>query len=70
MNIADPTQSFVDTTLGYLFDYAAGTNFKLFISMDVTASGIACAAGRPCCNGVSFFPYNHKQYFVFQVDHY
>ena len=32
--MGDPTPDWVQTTLEYLFNYAAETNFKLFISMD------------------------------------
>lgn len=51
LNIGDPTEPYVATTLLELFDYAWGKDFKLFISMDLSASGAACLAGRSCCNG-------------------
>lgn len=51
LNIGDPTESYVGATLEYLYDYASGTGFKLFVSMDVSESGAACNAGRSCCNG-------------------
>ena len=43
LNIGDPTQPFVKTTLDYMFNYTRDTyqNFKLFISMDVWASSAA-----------------------------
>lgn len=41
LNIGDPTQQFVTTTLSYLFDYAATKSFKLFVSMDLSALGAA-----------------------------
>ncbi|CAD6580185.1 MAG: hypothetical protein ASARMPRED_009379 [Alectoria sarmentosa] len=53
LNIGDPTEPYVNTTLVSLFDYAWGKDFKLFVSMDLSASGAACTAGRSCCNGVS-----------------
>ncbi|CAF9933479.1 MAG: hypothetical protein ALECFALPRED_005605 [Alectoria fallacina] len=53
LNIGDPTEPYVNTTLVSLFDYAWGKDFKLFVSMDLTASGAACTAGRSCCNGPS-----------------
>ena len=58
LNIGDPTQDYVATTLSYLFGHAAGTNFKLFVSMDLAESAAACAAGSSCCNGVS--PSRHR----------
>ncbi|KAI9823828.1 MAG: hypothetical protein M1819_001129 [Sarea resinae] len=39
LNIGDPTQPFVQESLGIMFDYAASNGFKLFVSMDVWASG-------------------------------
>ncbi|KAL2047720.1 hypothetical protein N7G274_000762 [Stereocaulon virgatum] len=59
LNIGDATQSFVATTVEYLFGAAAGTNFKLFISMDLSASGAACAASSTSCNG----PYDYYNIF-------
>ena len=53
LNVGDTTQGYVATVLAYLFEHAAGTNFKLFISMDLAAAKAACAAGSNCCNGVS-----------------
>ncbi|KAH7060931.1 glycosyl hydrolase family 71-domain-containing protein [Macrophomina phaseolina] len=43
LNIGDPRQSFVDKSLGIMFDYAAKNhpNFKLFVSMDLWAAGDA-----------------------------
>lgn len=41
LNIGDPTQSYVSTTLEYLYDYAYGKDFGLFVSMDLSASGKA-----------------------------
>ncbi|KAH8898047.1 hypothetical protein GQ53DRAFT_837064 [Thozetella sp. PMI_491] len=39
LNIGDPGQQFVTDALGYLFGYANYRGFKLFISMDLAASG-------------------------------
>ena len=52
LNIGDATQAFVGETLGYLFGYAAYRDFKLYVSMDVYASGAACYAGSTSCNGL------------------
>ena len=41
LNIGDPTPAFVRNTLTYMFNYAHGKNFKLFVSMDVYAAGNA-----------------------------
>ncbi|GME35786.1 glycoside hydrolase family 71 protein [Neofusicoccum parvum] len=43
LNIGDPSQDFVQQTLGYLFDYARDNypEFKLFISIDLWAAGSA-----------------------------
>ncbi|KAK2773607.1 glucan endo-alpha-glucosidase agn1 [Colletotrichum kahawae] len=52
LNIGDPTASFIDTSLGYLFDAADSIGgFGLYVSMDVWASGDACWHGRDSCNG-------------------
>ena len=57
LNIGDPTQAFVDTTLHDLFGYAEYVNsisdkpFYLYLSLDVYASGAACYAGSTSCNG-------------------
>lgn len=55
LNIGDPTQSYVSDSLNDLFGYAAYvTGFKLFISMDLWASGAACYAGSSgACGNVS-----------------
>ncbi|KAL9125883.1 MAG: hypothetical protein Q9175_008010, partial [Cornicularia normoerica] len=59
LNIGDPTASYVSKTLKNLFDYASGKNFKMYVSMDLAASGAACTAGRSCCNG----PTDYKSIF-------
>jgi hypothetical protein len=60
LNIGDATQSFVEETLSYLFDYANSiTGFYLYISMDIYASGAACYAGSQSCNG----PYDYASIF-------
>jgi len=41
LNIGDPMQSFVRDTMGSMFDYALSKDFKLFISMDLSAAGEA-----------------------------
>ncbi|KAF7337109.1 Glucan endo-alpha-glucosidase agn1 [Mycena venus] len=46
LNIGDPLQPFVSTTLGYMFDYASSVGFHLHISMDIWASGDA-SGGHP-----------------------
>ncbi|MCJ1312879.1 hypothetical protein MMC25_006555 [Agyrium rufum] len=52
LNIGDATQAFVDDALHDLFGYAENVGgFKLFISMDVSASGASCNAGGKSCNG-------------------
>jgi hypothetical protein len=53
LNIGDATQGFLVDALSYLFGHAATTSFKLYISMDVYASGDACYKGSTSCNGVS-----------------
>ena len=59
LNIGDYTQPYVTNTLSYLFNYAAGKSFKLFISMDVAAAASACTASGTSCDGVS--PSHHWQ---------
>ncbi|KAE9373753.1 glycoside hydrolase family 71 protein [Stipitochalara longipes BDJ] len=41
LNVGDPTQTFVQTTLDYMFEHAKAVGFKLYISIDLYASGNA-----------------------------
>lgn len=41
LNIGDPTQDFVRSTLNDMFDFAASNDFTLHISMDLWAAGDA-----------------------------
>lgn len=45
LNIGDATRDYVSQALSYLFPYAESVGFKLYISMDVYASGDACYHG-------------------------
>lgn len=63
LNIGDSTQSFVNTTLGYLFNFAAGKSFKLFISMDLSAATAACTSLKTSCNG----PYDYYDIFSYYL---
>ena len=51
INIGDATLPWVVNSLHQLFDAANDNNFRLFISMDVYASGASCYAGGNSCNG-------------------
>ena len=52
LNIGDPSADFLTLSLDNIFGYAEYRDFKLFISMDVYASGNACASGRSgACGG-------------------
>ncbi|PYI11000.1 hypothetical protein BO78DRAFT_304565 [Aspergillus sclerotiicarbonarius CBS 121057] len=51
LNIGDATQSFVSDTLSYMFPYAESVGFKLYVSMDVYASGDACYKKKTSCKG-------------------
>lgn len=51
INVGDATKDFVPKTLGYLFSHAEAKGFKLYISMDVYASGDSCYNGGDSCNG-------------------
>ncbi|PYI22706.1 hypothetical protein BO99DRAFT_429649 [Aspergillus violaceofuscus CBS 115571] len=51
LNIGDATQDFVSDTLSYMFPYAESVGFKLYVSMDVYASGDACYKRKTSCNG-------------------
>ena len=52
LNIGDASQSFVSDTLSYMFSHAESVGFKLYVSMDVYASGDACYKGsKASCNG-------------------
>ncbi|KAG9229042.1 putative glucan endo-1,3-alpha-glucosidase agn1 [Amylocarpus encephaloides] len=52
INIGDPTQSWIPTPLENLFGYAETRGFKLFISLDVSATASACAGGSiGACGG-------------------
>jgi len=53
LNIGDPTAQYVSDALGYLFGYSAYRGFKLFISMDLWASGDVCSKTGNACGGVS-----------------
>jgi len=65
LNVGDPTQSFVFSTLHNLFDAANQQgNFKLYISMDVYASGAACYSAKTSCNG----PYDYASIFSWVLD--
>lgn len=45
LNIGDATRDYVSDALAYLFARAEAVGFKLYISMDVYASGDACYNG-------------------------
>ncbi|KAJ0152877.1 Berberine bridge enzyme-like 21 [Fusarium oxysporum f. sp. albedinis] len=55
LNIGDATRDYVSQALSYLFPYAESVGFKLYISMDVYASGDACYHGAKSsqCHGPS-----------------
>ncbi|KAK9369874.1 hypothetical protein V1509DRAFT_638557 [Lipomyces kononenkoae] len=59
LNIGDPSQDFVKTTLEYMFSYAAPVGFKLYVSMDVYAYGNSCYQEKKSCNG----PFDYKWIF-------
>jgi hypothetical protein len=44
LNIGDATQPYVSEALSYLFSYAESVGFKMFVSMDLSASGAACSS--------------------------
>lgn len=52
LNVGDPTQPFVQTSLDYMFSYAQSIGFKLYISIDLYASGNACCQRSPQCTEV------------------
>ncbi|TAQ88748.1 hypothetical protein B7494_g2922 [Chlorociboria aeruginascens] len=54
--IGDPSQAFVDESLGYLFGYANYRGFHLYFTLDVFAAGNACSAGMTgACGGPSAY---------------
>lgn len=52
LNLGDPTANFVPGALFILFDAAVKEGFKLFLSMDLYASGDVCSSHGDACNGV------------------
>lgn len=64
LNVGDATLSWVTTSLQNLFNAANANGFKLFISMDVYASGAACYASGTSCNG----PYDYSDIFGWVFD--
>ncbi|KAF9877167.1 hypothetical protein CkaCkLH20_05433 [Colletotrichum karsti] len=63
LNVGDPTASFVDKSLGMLFDAADLVGgFGLYISMDVWASGDACWNGRDSCEGPMDYQWIFQNY--------
>jgi len=69
LNVGDATQGFVENTLQALFTaaddlVASGVNFKLYISMDVYASGGSCFSIHTSCNG----PFDYASIFSWALD--
>lgn len=60
LNVGDPTQPFVQTSLDYMFSYAQSVGFKLYISIDLYASGNACFQRNTQCTKVCL-PTEHGQ---------
>lgn len=57
LNIGDATRDYVSQALSYLFPYAESVGFKLYISMDVYASGDACYHGAKSVCEPTFLTY-------------
>jgi glucan endo-1,3-alpha-glucosidase len=53
LNVDNAIADFIPAALNSLFGYAEYRGFKLYISLDVYASGDACYKGSTSCNGVS-----------------
>ena len=64
LNVGDATLPWVTTSLQNLFNAANDHDFRLFISMDVYASGAACYASGTSCNG----PYDYADIFGWVFD--
>ncbi|SCV50154.1 uncharacterized protein FFFS_09366 [Fusarium fujikuroi] len=62
LNIGDATRDYVSQALSYLFPYAESVGFKLYISMDVYASGDACYHGGKSCHGPSDYQWVWDSY--------
>ncbi|KAF4500771.1 Glucan endo-1,3-alpha-glucosidase agn1 [Fusarium agapanthi] len=62
LNIGDATRDYVSQALSYLFPYAESVGFKLYISMDVYASGDACYHGGKSCHGPSDYQWIWDSY--------
>ncbi|WKT51246.1 hypothetical protein QSH57_016216 [Fusarium oxysporum f. sp. vasinfectum] len=62
LNIGDATRDYVSQALNYLFPYAESVGFKLYISMDVYASGDACYHGAKSCHGPSDYQWIWDSY--------
>lgn len=62
LNVGDPTQAFVKDTLASLFSAADNAGFKLYISVDVYASGDACYKIKTSCKGPNDYAWIFSTY--------